>query len=55
MSDEFQADTAEGADTVADSGSKPWVRPQIHRMRAGSAANAPGAAIFDGALETLGS
>lgn len=55
MSDEFQADTSECPNTVADSGPKPWVRPQIDRMRAGSAANAPGAAIFDGALETLGS
>lgn len=55
MSDEFQTDTSECTDTVADSGSKPWVRPQIHRMRAGSAAATPGAAIFDGALETIGS
>lgn len=55
MSDEFQVDPSDGSNTVADSGAKPWIRPQIQRMRAGAAESTPGSAIFDGALETIGS
>ena len=32
-----------------------WVRPELSRLRAGAAEQTPGASIFDGTLETLGS
>ena len=32
-----------------------WVRPELTRLRAGAAELTPGASIFDGALETIGS
>ena len=32
-----------------------WVRPELTRLRAGAAELTPGASIFDGTLETLGS
>ena len=32
-----------------------WVRPELTRLRAGAAEAAPGAAIFDALLESLGS
>ena len=34
---------------------KAWVRPELTRLRAGAAELTPGASIFDGALETIGS
>ena len=32
-----------------------WVRPELSRLRAGAAEQTPGASIFDGTLETIGS
>jgi len=32
-----------------------WVRPELTRLRAGAAELTPGAFIFDGTLETIGS
>ncbi len=55
MSDEFEADNSECTSAVAEGSSKPWIRPQIQRMRAGAAEATPGSAIFDGSLETIGS
>lgn len=34
---------------------KAWVRPELSRLRAGAAELTPGAAVFDGSLEALGS
>ena len=32
-----------------------WVRPELTRLRAGAAELTPGASVFDGTLETIGS
>ena len=32
-----------------------WVRPELSRLRAGAAELTPGASVFDGTLETIGS
>jgi len=40
---------------VNDTDLKAWVRPELTRLRAGAAELTPGAAIFDGTLENIGS
>ena len=46
---------APGQISDKDAGLKSWIRPEITRLRAGAAELSPGATIFDGALENIGS
>ena len=44
-----------GSDSAKPSGRKPWIKPVVKQLRAGSAEQTPGSTISDGFLEAIGS
>jgi hypothetical protein len=51
----MKVDQGSELNEIAIPARKPWIKPEIKKMRAGSAEQSPGSRVSDGLLETIGS